>query len=1092
MSAQPISLQRAQWLAATVGSFNPRDLVASLELPADERRALLARLASACAEIRTGEQVLWTLNADARRRALEEMQRAGMLAAERLPELTAQLALQPLDHFGQHLRAALHGMPSLEVSEHGDVDAQYAAFEFVGRGGVGVAPERAGESAGIVEQRAQRAAVDEQLVQTIGPVFVGRDQELEALRNFVMTGELPRGGQVASTSAGSSGVPLIFVNGIGGAGKSALLAKLVHELRQESSGVGAAVVLDFDRPTLASLDAVELSFEVMRQIALSQPSLAKLLAELRRTALDEFTNAELASSNDMESYRHSARAIYSIHQRLRPQLERVGLCAEPLLIILDSFEEIITLGAAFVAKVYRWLEVLREQVGLKQLRIIVSGRATPADLEPDAEQRAGEVPLGDLRESDAREVLTQRGIDAALAEQLVRVFGSNPLVLRLLGDYASQNGADALQALLNDPEHRERYQAGAAQRVFYSRILDRIRGEDAVRALASPGLVVRIVTPTIIRDVLAEPCGLGQITKTRADELFDELARHVWLVRPIGPRVVAHRRDVRSMMLPFAHYPGRRKGDVRLAAAVKEIHVRALRYYEAPIGVVGSELSAEARRNEAFYHRLFVGAEAALAAASLEALLPAVAADLADFPLEVRARLKQAMGKSLQQDEIDALPESSQQAFLKALESKQLRVIGTPGAGAPADRAGPATNIPHRGASHTRLVTAFAAAEFEEVAEHCPSVLTRMIEDTVRGAKERSRDLAEDVTWLCTFATLACSGGEQLRRHRQWAEQLSQQVLKNWDALVARPLMDKSGLTVAHYLTAVTILLSAGIESKAVTDVAVALDNFCVERYRRPRITSIASLRVFQLFMTVLREPRGMLPTAVQAPCLQYFALLPGWLPKSRSQTCNASLAKNDAVRDAWTTSNQLSEALWKQWRSLTDGPSTTFVDWNSSKLSAMERAVMNLTVDMSSWRLPSWRAIGQLPWPALRGMTPELQSPCLTALRERFHHHKQGEQVLHLLATVSHHWPYDLRPFVADQTAPDSFLTTVGHFADRFAMLSLLFEQAPLESTATRVAGMLTRFDELVARPAGDLPAQPSAQRASKGASSSPKSRQR
>ena len=156
------------------------------------------------------------------------------------------------------------------------------------------------------------------------------------------------------------------------------------------------------------------------------------------------------------------------------------------------------------------------------------------------------------------------------------------------------------------------------QGVLYDRILQHIRDAKA-RKLAHPGLVLRRVTWRLIRDVLANPCELGQVDESEARRLWAALGDEVWLVDRDAKRsdVLIHRSDIRRLMLRLmakdelgrtpprtAKRSSRDQPAPRTGAAVaRDIHRRALAYYtdrRDPSDVVAI---AEA---EAFYHRMML------------------------------------------------------------------------------------------------------------------------------------------------------------------------------------------------------------------------------------------------------------------------------------------------------------------------------------------------------------------------------------------------------------------------------------------------------------------------------------------------------
>src|SRR5262249_54021542 len=133
-----------------------------------------------------------------------------------------------------------------------------------------------------------------------------------------------------------------------------------------------------------------------------------------------------------------------------------------------------------------------------------------------------------------------------------------------------------------------------------ARLLDHIK-DPRVRAVAHPGLVVRRITPDVIRDVLAGPCGIAPMTQLDAAEVFDALRREATLCEPSpdGDGALVHRADVRALMLP---------GIQRDApATTRHIHEAAVAYYAAEAYLAALPASDHVARREELYHRLMLG-----------------------------------------------------------------------------------------------------------------------------------------------------------------------------------------------------------------------------------------------------------------------------------------------------------------------------------------------------------------------------------------------------------------------------------------------------------------------------------------------------
>ncbi|MFE0377099.1 ATP-binding protein, partial [Streptomyces inhibens] len=226
------------------------------------------------------------------------------------------------------------------------------------------------------------------------------------------------------------------------------------------------------------------------------------------------------------------------------------------------------------------------------LRNSVSAR--PPVQHPAKTMAMLDIELGELDPEAAVGLLASCGItDPEVARALADRVGGHPLSLKLAARAATLAGLEAERAgeLIGSlPERRHqvfrRVDQLLVQGILYDRILSHIANED-LRRLARPGLVLRVITPEIIKDVLAEPCGLRVTTPDEARALFEEL-RRLDMVEPARPDAVRYRGDVRAIMLRL---PGGDRTDV-----MRAVERRAVDHYAAREGL-------EARAEE-IYHRL--------------------------------------------------------------------------------------------------------------------------------------------------------------------------------------------------------------------------------------------------------------------------------------------------------------------------------------------------------------------------------------------------------------------------------------------------------------------------------------------------------
>ena len=130
--------------------------------------------------------------------------------------------------------------------------------------------------------------------------------------------------------------------------------------------------------------------------------------------------------------------------------------------------------------------------------------------------------------------------------------------------------------------------AEKAQALLYGRILHHIHDED-VKRIAYPGLILRRITPEVIREVLAGPCELELTPERNEHAIFGDLQREAALVEPEVDGSVRHRIDVRRAMLEDLA----ENVDPQVVAEIDE---KAVAYYERQDGPMA--------RAEELYHRL--------------------------------------------------------------------------------------------------------------------------------------------------------------------------------------------------------------------------------------------------------------------------------------------------------------------------------------------------------------------------------------------------------------------------------------------------------------------------------------------------------
>ena len=460
---------------------------------------------------------------------------------------------------------------------------------------------------------------------------IGREQQLARLHGYV-------------AEPGDTGLindPAMVVYGIGGVGKSTLMARFVMDLvngradgpsggdvdedgGDEFSGVWA--YLDMDRPTLRNYEPEAILDEIVRQVAAQLPEGRRLLEGARREA------ARRSKGAGLEAF--DAPPLYGAADGLAWSLAELG--HDKLVVILDTFEEVALAEPGRPVQIFDLFDLLGARI--ETLKLIVSGRA-PAGPFVQRDDRI--LHLTDFTGNAAVRLLRhflaaaaddgEVRVDATLAREVVDTVGGNPLTLQIAAGVLASEGWRGF-----DEEARhatvDRVRQEFIQGFLYRRILEHVEASDAaatdeLRTVAKAALVLRRVTPQLLADVVLPAVGVP--FDRDAAWFYSELEREVAFVERYAD-YLRLREELRGPALIAVGYEDQ--------ALVDRVHHAAATHYAAR-----RAFDPDAREEFA-YHQLALGVPLAdlelddATIARIAGSLPTLPADAAAEPRGLRVQ----------------------------------------------------------------------------------------------------------------------------------------------------------------------------------------------------------------------------------------------------------------------------------------------------------------------------------------------------------------------------------------------------------------------------------------------------------------------
>lgn len=390
----------------------------------------------------------------------------------------------------------------------------------------------------------------------LGPdCFVGRERELRALYAHVgirpsesigeMTGRL-----VKSAFEAFAGAPkgALVLHGIGGMGKSALVAKFVLEhVRRDEHWLPFAY-LDFDRSTLAGAEATALLVEIARQIGL-QIDARRVGQEAANEMIEALRHLRAELREEMS--KGATRSYGGYLPRIREIVDRFAE-DRPFLLVLDTLERVQALGSEGLARVTDLLESLGLFDDDPRLRVVACSRADAPELRA-AGTRPSPIELRALTANDSRDLARallrhlppNRRIPESLIEAIVGASKGYPLFIRVLTAHVERANLDSDEDLVRELQSTSGKAARVAT-VLYSRFADRIAlpgGATTFKAALCLRTVTRERLHVVLRGVHPR---LGE---AESDAAFETLGNDPTFWVEKTPTSLRWRSDLRGLLI---------------------------------------------------------------------------------------------------------------------------------------------------------------------------------------------------------------------------------------------------------------------------------------------------------------------------------------------------------------------------------------------------------------------------------------------------------------------------------------------------------------------------------------------------------------
>lgn len=473
--------------------------------------------------------------------------------------------------------------------------------------------------------------------------FQGRKKELARLSDYVDW--LPKDNMISSSYKMFRNIinwhekPPLMISGIGGVGKSTLIAKFILDhFKYRNKTKLPFIYLDLDKTGLSLNDPLALFIEGLNQIGIQFPTYKKQIQEIKNFILSIGSK----NINQLESKRsRSGQRQFLIEEVIHKYKLPLNELDRPVLLVLDSFEEVQY--RATTSELFSLIDFFAEVSSIiPRIRMVIVGRSELLISQYEFEN----IQLKEFDRQSAVAFLKSLGIlNEQLRIQLVKKFGGNPLTLELVASVIQRNESGNTHSIGDIKTHEwlfSKINEHLIQEELFKRNLSHIH-DIKVRKIALPGLVVRSVTPEVIQNVLAEPCNLGQINLQEAEEIFEQLKKEKFLIETVGNNI-NFRPDLRTALYPLIKQ--------EMPEKTRQIHDLAINYFESK-----RHPNQEAAEAEAIYHRLMRGDKPDFLESTYEPqkLRPYLEYSLKELPVEKYVILAKWLGIGISEELIDEL-----------------------------------------------------------------------------------------------------------------------------------------------------------------------------------------------------------------------------------------------------------------------------------------------------------------------------------------------------------------------------------------------------------------------------------------------------